>query len=301
MFKNFTQWLRTRLSDSDDLSVPVLFSLVIHVVLLLAFSISEWVHKERVLVKPQELQYIKTVVVNKQDKIAPKDQEAAKKVEDDRIKEIRRKQAEQQKLEEQKRIASKKAQEEADKKSREAEQKRIEELKKKELERQKAEQEAKKLAQQKAEEERKRQETLMKQKQEREQQLQHMREAREQQEALQKRREQLEQQRQAALAQQDAPVLNEHEGLIQHKISQNWSRPLSARNGMQVLLQIHLIPGGEVDNVKIIKSSGDEPFDDSAVQAVWKASPLPVPADAGVFTRNYRVFNLLFAPEDLWQ
>jgi colicin import membrane protein len=298
-------WLKKHLENADDLTVPILFSLLVHLVFIGAFSISDLFQDHEVLVKPKELKYIKTVVVNKQGKLAKKEQEATKKSEE-RIKEIRRKEQQQKQMQEQERIAAKKAKLEKEQKEKEAlEKKNLEEKKKKEaLAKKKAEEEAKekeRLKKQKQEQERQRQEALMKQRKEREAQLQQMREARKKQEALRKQREALEQQRQAQLAAQDAPILNEYEAHIQNKISQSWMRPLSARNGMQATLQINLMPGGDVANVKLIESSGDESFDLSATQAVWKASPLPVPSDAGVFTRNYRVFNLVFAPEDLWQ
>jgi colicin import membrane protein len=293
-------------SNSDDLRGPIIFSIAVHLLLVIIFSISDFVSDTKVLVKPKELKYIKTVVIQKQGKVAEKEQQATKKIEDDRIKEVRRKEQQQRQVEEQKRIAAVKAKkDEALKEKTEQEKKKLEEQEKKALlDKKKAEQEAKEKAEKEKalkEQQRKRQEALLKQRQEREAQLQKMREAREQQEALVKKREALEKQRQEALVQQDAPVLSEYEGHIQNKISQSWQRPLSARNGMQATLQINLLPGGDVDNVKVIQSSGDASFDLSATQAVWKASPLPVPSDAGVFTRNYRVFNLLFAPEDLWQ
>lgn len=307
LLKGWTSIFFRRITvNSDDLRGPIIFSISIHILLVLIFSISDLVSDTKVLVKPKELKYIKTVVVNKQGKIAPKEQELTKKIEDDRIKEVRRQEQQQQELEQQKRIAAQKAKkEQEDKKKSEAEKKKLEEQKKKDL---LAKQKADKLAKEKADKEKLEQEqkklteeALRKQREEREAQLQKMREARLEQEALVKKREALEKQRQEALAAQDAPVLDEYEAHIQNKISQAWQRPLSARNGMQATLQIHLIPGGDVSNVKVIESSGDSAFDSSATQAVWKAAPLPVPSDAGVFTRNYRVFNLLFAPEDLWQ
>lgn len=294
--------------NSDDLRGPILFSVTIHILLVLIFSISELVSDTKVLVKPKELKYIKTVVLNKQGKIEPKqpEQEQTKKVEDDRIKEVRRQEQQQKEVEQQKRIAAQEAKkEQEDKEKSAAEKKKLAEQKQKDLlAKQKADKEAKEKAEkEKLDKEQKklREEALLKQREEREVQLQKMREARLEQEALVKKREALEKQRQEALAAQDAPVLDEYEAHIQNKVSQAWQRPLSARNGMKTTLQISLIPGGEVSSVKVIESSGDASFDLSATQAVWKATPLPVPSEAGVFTRNYRVFNLLFAPEDLWQ
>ncbi|MCB1691560.1 MAG: cell envelope integrity protein TolA [Pseudomonadales bacterium] len=86
---------------------------------------------------------------------------------------------------------------------------------------------------------------------------------------------------------------------IRKEIVQNWSRPPSARNGMQALLKVHLVPTGEVVDVAVIESSGNDAFDRSATQAVEKARRFTVPTDSRQFERNFREFEVLFRPEDL--
>jgi colicin import membrane protein len=88
-------------------------------------------------------------------------------------------------------------------------------------------------------------------------------------------------------------------GQIQREIIHNWSRPPSARNGMQALLKVFLVPTGEVVDVVVIESSGNDAFDRSAVQAVRKAQQFAVPVDSRQFERNFREFSVLFRPEDL--
>lgn len=294
--------------DPDNLRVPIIFSLLIHVSFLLIFSVSDWISDTKVLVKPKELNYIKTVVVNKQGKISARTQDETVKVDDDKVKTIRQKEQKKQQLAEQKRIASKKAEKQKAKEEAEDKLKKDLEKKKKEQEKkakktleEKNKKKQQKDKQEKAQQEKARKEALLEQRKKLEAQIQKKREAREKQEALVKKRQELEAQRQKALTEQDAPIIGEYEAHIQSKIAQSWSRPLSARNGMQATLQINLVPGGDVTHVKVIQSSGNKAFDLSATQAVRKASPLPVPEDLGVFTRNYRIFNLLFSPEDLWQ
>ncbi len=69
--------------------------------------------------------------------------------------------------------------------------------------------------------------------------------------------------------------------------------------GLECVLSVQTIPGGEVISVTINKSSGNEVFDRRAVNAVEKASPLPLPADPAVFDRlGLRKFNFKFAPRD---
>ena len=86
---------------------------------------------------------------------------------------------------------------------------------------------------------------------------------------------------------------------IQREIVQNWSRPPSARNGMEALLRVLLIPTGEVIDVKVEDSSGNGAFDRSAVLAVTKARRFVVPTDSQRFERDFREFTVLFRPDDL--
>jgi colicin import membrane protein len=89
--------------------------------------------------------------------------------------------------------------------------------------------------------------------------------------------------------------------LIQQTVINYWSRPPSARNGMEAELSIQLIPTGEVVSVTVVRSSGNSAFDRSAVNAVEKAGNFPELQNlpSGEFERTFRRFNLVFRPEDL--
>jgi colicin import membrane protein len=89
--------------------------------------------------------------------------------------------------------------------------------------------------------------------------------------------------------------------LIQQTVINYWSRPPSARNGMEALLTIQLIPTGEVVSVSVTESSGNSAFDRSAVNAVEKAGSFPELQNlpTGEFEKTFRRFRLLFRPEDL--
>lgn len=86
---------------------------------------------------------------------------------------------------------------------------------------------------------------------------------------------------------------------ITRDIIKNWSRPPSARNGMEAILKVFLAPTGEVVTVSVLKSSGSEAFDRSAMLAVQKTERFLVPSDARQFERNFREFTVVFRPEDL--
>ena len=89
--------------------------------------------------------------------------------------------------------------------------------------------------------------------------------------------------------------------LIQRTVIGYWSRPPSARNGMEALLAVQLVPTGEIVNVTVLSSSGNAAFDRSAVLAVEKAERFPELANLPTreFERTFRRFRLLFRPEDL--
>jgi len=85
---------------------------------------------------------------------------------------------------------------------------------------------------------------------------------------------------------------------INKKISENWSRPSSARNGMEVLIEMRLNDNGEVVGVRVLRSSGDRAFDQSAIAAVRKAKVFDLPKGKEAF-EAFEVIQLLFVPEDL--
>jgi len=92
-----------------------------------------------------------------------------------------------------------------------------------------------------------------------------------------------------------------YSSLIQRTVAGYWSRPPSARNGMEVLLALQLIPTGEVVSVTVVKSSGSAAFDRSAVNAVQKAERFPELKNlpSREFEKSFRRFQMLFRPEDL--
>ncbi|MDR2213601.1 MAG: cell envelope integrity protein TolA, partial [Pseudomonadales bacterium] len=91
------------------------------------------------------------------------------------------------------------------------------------------------------------------------------------------------------------------QGLIVALISENWTRPPSARNGMTAVVEIRMTPTGEIVSITITQSSGDAAFDRSVEQAVRRVGRIPEMRDLpnSVFERTFRAFTLTFTPEDL--
>lgn len=86
--------------------------------------------------------------------------------------------------------------------------------------------------------------------------------------------------------------------IIRQKVSRNWNQPPNTRSGIAARVQVRLSAGGEVINARIVKSSGDPIFDRSVENAVYKASPLPIPQERGI-NEQFRSLTLTFKPEDL--
>ena len=97
-----------------------------------------------------------------------------------------------------------------------------------------------------------------------------------------------------------------YQALIQRAIQNNWNRPPNARSDMRVVLSIQMFPTGEFGDVAVVKSSGNDAFDRSAVAAVKKTGQIPEIKElsdksSATFDKNFRRFQLDFHPEDLRQ
>jgi colicin import membrane protein len=82
---------------------------------------------------------------------------------------------------------------------------------------------------------------------------------------------------------------------IRQRIQSRWVAPPTAIAGIECIVNIRQLPGGEVVSVSIGSCNGDAAVRRSIESAVYKASPLPAPADPSVFDRNLR---LEFRPKD---
>lgn len=108
--------------------------------------------------------------------------------------------------------------------------------------------------------------------------------------------------RQQALAEtQGDQVAGSLDDLIVKLVSEQWRRPPSARNGMSVEVLIEMLPDGTITNASVSRSSGDAPFDSSAVQAVRNVGRIVEmqQLDRATFDRLYRQRRAVFKPEDL--
>ena len=149
-----------------------------------------------------------------------------------------------------------------------------------------------------------RQEELERERQEREdrekRQLATSEEIRQQQEA-ERRREDAEKSAAADAARTEFELVQSATAIIQQAVQQVWNRPPSARNGMRAVLQIQMLPTGELLDVRITQTSGDPAFDRASENAVYSAAPFTELRDLpiNIFNANFRTLSLIFQPEDL--
>ena len=276
-----------------------------HLALLavLVFSL-DWSPAPSVARKPAPIQAVAIdarkldAEIERKKKIEEAKQLKKKRAEQERLK---REQEKKQRAEQQRKAeAEKKRRVEAERRKVAAEKKHKAELKKKaeaekkrKAEQKKAEAEKKRKAEaarKKAEAVRKKAEAEKKRKAE---------EARKKAEAEREMRERLAAEQERLRAQRDSAMqrmIDEYGLYIKEKVQRNWIRPSGSNASLSCVVNVRLIPGGEVVDVKIIRSSGNAAFDRSVEAAVFRASPLPVPSDPEVMEK-FRSITFEFNPD----
>ncbi|MEZ5494275.1 MAG: TonB family protein [Pseudomonadales bacterium] len=98
-----------------------------------------------------------------------------------------------------------------------------------------------------------------------------------------------------------AEQLGKWVGLIADRVEGNWNRPPNARQGMVVVLRIQLLPNGQVKDVQVVQSSGDRAFDLAAEAAVRKVETFKDITDKmkPEELKMFSDFDLKFDPQDL--
>lgn len=116
--------------------------------------------------------------------------------------------------------------------------------------------------------------------------------AKERDDALRKLAEQ-----QTAQAAARGKRLDEYTRRISDRIKRFIVEPPNMRGNPEVQFEVVQIPGGEVLDVKLKRSSGVPVYDSAVERAIRKASPLPPPPD-GVTFSEVRELNLKIRPKE---
>ena len=85
------------------------------------------------------------------------------------------------------------------------------------------------------------------------------------------------------------PALASWQSQIAARINRAWLRPPTAQPGIECILNVTQVPGGEVTEVTIGACNGDQAVRESIEAAVYRASPLPPPPDPALFDRHLRI------------
>jgi colicin import membrane protein len=93
---------------------------------------------------------------------------------------------------------------------------------------------------------------------------------------------------------QSGPLRDQYIAQLQNRIQRAWIRPESARVGLDCLVQVTQVAGGEVTSAQVTQCNGDTAARQSIENAVYRASPLPSPPDPALFMKT---FSFRFHPD----
>ncbi|MBK9160861.1 MAG: TonB C-terminal domain-containing protein [Nitrosomonadales bacterium] len=90
-------------------------------------------------------------------------------------------------------------------------------------------------------------------------------------------------------------VVDEFVAKIQSKIRRNIVMPPDVAGDARAEFSVTVLPGGSVLPPRLLRSSGNAAYDNAVERAILKSEPLPLPADAGLYSR-FRELKLVFRP-----
>ena len=99
----------------------------------------------------------------------------------------------------------------------------------------------------------------------------------------------------AAAAVAASGVVDQYRAELEQAIERSWIRPPSAQPGLVCTLHVTQAPGGTVLVVRLGSCNGDAAVRESITNAVFRASPLPAPADPRAFARS---LEIVFRPTE---
>ena len=106
--------------------------------------------------------------------------------------------------------------------------------------------------------------------------------------------EQLDAELEAKQQEHDLTVIQKYQVLITREVTSNFNK-LNLPDGLECVILIRMLEGGKVFEASIEISSGNDLFDRRATNAVYSASPLPVPEEIRLFEKM-RTIRFTFDP-----
>ncbi len=107
----------------------------------------------------------------------------------------------------------------------------------------------------------------------------------------------LQQQLQAQQSAAQASTVSHYKSRIRAKFKRYVILPPDIQGNPQAEFDVTLLPGGDVLDVKLTRSSGNAAYDEAVKRAIYKAVPLPLPPGGELFSA-FRELHLQFRPKD---
>jgi len=280
----------------------VIFSLVVHAALILLLVASfDWTPAPQLKINQQNI--VKAVAVDASKVKAELDklkraEETKRKKDKDRVAKLKRQEEKLKKNREaeEKRLANLKQKSIAEEKKRKTEQANLAKLKAQQdaLKKKQAAEDKKRIAAEKQRQAEKEKQAKRKKEQDAIKKKQALAKKKLEEEKKQRQKElaqQLEAEEQAQADKLAQTEIDKYQVLIRQKIERNWLKPPGELKSLVSVVDVRLIPGGDVIDVSVVRTSGNLVYDRSAERAVRKASPLPLPQDPVIAAK---LFNFKF-------
>ena len=86
--------------------------------------------------------------------------------------------------------------------------------------------------------------------------------------------------------------------IIKKQVVDNWNKPKGVSQNLKTEIEIDMVPTGEILSYRILKGSGNEAFDESAMKAISRVNIFDgLGMQPKLFDDNFRKFILIFSPE----
>ena len=86
--------------------------------------------------------------------------------------------------------------------------------------------------------------------------------------------------------------------IIKKQVVDNWNKPKGVSQNLKTEIEIDLVPTGEILSYRILKGSGNEAFDESAMKAISRVNTFDgLVMQPKLFDDHFRKFILIFSPE----
>ena len=86
--------------------------------------------------------------------------------------------------------------------------------------------------------------------------------------------------------------------IIKKQVVDNWNKPKGISQNLKTEIEINMVPTGEILSYKILKGSGNEAFDESAMKAISRVNTFDgLVMQPKLFDDHFRKFILIFSPE----